>query len=51
MILRSEAGSVQEVPATELTQIREGDLIRVDPVPGASVVGARPRRDARRERG
>ncbi|MBD2750539.1 polysaccharide biosynthesis/export family protein [Microvirga sp. BT688] len=50
VILRSEAGSIQEVPATELTQIREGDLIRVDPVPGASVVGARPRRDARRER-
>jgi predicted RNase H-like nuclease (RuvC/YqgF family) len=51
VILRTEAGSVKEVAATELTQIREGDLIRVDPVPGASVVGARPRREARRERG
>jgi protein involved in polysaccharide export with SLBB domain len=51
VILRSESGDVQEVPATELTQIRAGDLIRVDPVPGAAVVGARPRRDARRDRG
>lgn len=51
VILRSEAGSVKEVPATELTQIREGDLIKVNPVPGAAVVGARPRREGRRERG
>ncbi|MXQ13732.1 polysaccharide biosynthesis/export family protein [Microvirga makkahensis] len=52
VILRTEAGRVQEIPATELTQIQQGDLIRVDPAPGGeSSAGTRPRREARRERG